>query len=218
MLVADSENDRVVEYARTDNPENGSEWELIWELSSGFNWPRDADRLPNGNTLVTDTLNHRVVEVTPTGKVVWEYYAPWAPYDSERLSAAGRNETDRIVAANGSTASVGGSHGPTMIDLNTTGGYNLSGSAENGPADRMKFSTWVASVTAGTPIGETVDFTAERYSHAVPFIKPVWLSSWAFAALLGAVLVALPWGIGEGIYQRKRVRRIAGQVRKKLSL
>jgi hypothetical protein len=47
-------------------------------------WPRDADRLPNGNTLVADTNAHRVVELDEQGEVVWsiDFYAP---YDVERL-------------------------------------------------------------------------------------------------------------------------------------
>jgi hypothetical protein len=31
-----------------------------------------AERMPNGNTLVTDGLNKRLVEVTPTGEITWE--------------------------------------------------------------------------------------------------------------------------------------------------
>lgn len=32
----------------------------------------DADRLPNGNTLVTDVLNGRIIEVNPEGEKVWQ--------------------------------------------------------------------------------------------------------------------------------------------------
>ena len=196
--MADSENDRVVEYAR----ESEGEWRRTWELSGGFNWPRDADRLPNGNTLITDTLNQRVLEVTPRGEVVWEYYAPWAPYDAERLSAAG--SADR-------NASVGGSHGPTIAEMNATGNYTLSGSSESGLASQTRFSTWVAATAAGTPVQEVVQSAAERYAHVTPFVRPVWLSSWAFAALVGALLVVLVWAVGEAIYQRRRIRRrVAG--------
>jgi hypothetical protein len=71
LLVADSENDRVVEV----HASNGS---VVWEYDgtgSGAKlaWPRDADRLPNGNTLVTDSRNFRVIEVGPNGSVVWSY-------------------------------------------------------------------------------------------------------------------------------------------------
>ncbi len=199
ILVADSENDRVVEYER----QGPGEWDRTWELSGGFNWPRDADRLPNGNTLITDTLNQRVLEVTPRGEVVWEYYAPWAPYDSERLSAANTSLSQN--------ASVGGSHGPTVAEMNASGNYSLSGSSESGLASQTRFSTWVAATAAGTPFQEVVQSAAERYSHVTPFIRPVWLSSWAFAALVGALALALVWALVEVIYQRRRIRRRVGR-------
>jgi hypothetical protein len=92
ILVADGRNDRVVEYTRTpsaadpDSP-GGENWTLTWSLvGGGLNEPRDADRLPNGNTLVVDRRGHRTMEVTPAGRVVWEVYAPWQPYDVERVA------------------------------------------------------------------------------------------------------------------------------------
>jgi uncharacterized protein (UPF0248 family) len=69
VVVADSENDRLVEYQRVDG-----EWQRTWRWADArLQWPRDADRLPNGNTLIADSVNHRVVEVTPDGEVVWEF-------------------------------------------------------------------------------------------------------------------------------------------------
>lgn len=79
VLVADSENDRVVEYRRLPN----GEWRLIWEYSGDLVWPRDADRLANGNTLIVDS--RKIVEVTPSRDVVWEMKVPKYLYDSERL-------------------------------------------------------------------------------------------------------------------------------------
>ncbi|MXR40129.1 PQQ-binding-like beta-propeller repeat protein [Halobaculum sp. WSA2] len=106
VIVADSENDRVVEYSRTD----GGEWERTWSLSGGgLHEPRDADRLPNGNTLVTDRRGHRVLEVTPRGEVVWEVYTPWQPYDAERVG------TDP------------GSDGPTTRQIGATGDQTMTG-------------------------------------------------------------------------------------------
>jgi len=193
VLVADSENDRVVEYACVADATDpvpgegpGCEWERQWAVT-GFNWPRDADRLPNGNTLVVDSLNHRVVEVTPEGEVVWEFYAPWAPYDAER----GADE----------------SNGPTMRERNATGTYEVHGGAGTGPASEATFSGWFRSATADTPLASVGATAASRYAHVTPWIRPVWLSSWAFAALLGAVLVLLGWGVGEAIHRRERIRR-----------
>jgi uncharacterized protein (UPF0248 family) len=38
--------------------------------------PRWASRLSDGNTLIADTGNHRVIEVSPQGEVVWQYGEP----------------------------------------------------------------------------------------------------------------------------------------------
>ncbi len=35
-----------------------------------------ADRLPNGNTLITESIGGRVIEVTVEGEIVWEFYNP----------------------------------------------------------------------------------------------------------------------------------------------
>jgi hypothetical protein len=37
-----------------------------------------AQRLPNGNTFITEADTGRLFEVTIKGKVVWEYVPPWA--------------------------------------------------------------------------------------------------------------------------------------------
>jgi outer membrane protein assembly factor BamB len=40
-----------------------------------------AQRLPNGNTLITEGADGRIFEVTPTHELVWEYVSPYfAPY------------------------------------------------------------------------------------------------------------------------------------------
>lgn len=80
VVVADSENNRVVEYQR----ENG-DWTRTWTWQDpSMQWPRDADRLPNGNTLVTDSNGNRVFEVNEQGKVVWSVQIAF-PYEAERL-------------------------------------------------------------------------------------------------------------------------------------
>lgn len=86
LLVADSENDRIVE---VDAETNERVW-LYDGTGSGtrLTWPRDADRLPNGNTLITDSRGDRVIEVNPAGEVVWEWKRK-APkpiiYESDRV-------------------------------------------------------------------------------------------------------------------------------------
>lgn len=184
ILVADSENDRAVEYAKTDGT-----WTRTWLLGSGnsLNWPRDADRLPNGNTLVTDTLNHRVIEVTPSGEIVWEFYAPWGPYEAERIQLGDEPG------------------GPTITEQNASGTYAVRGSAglEPGTGEGQTVSQWVMSVGTDTPFEPEVRHVAQRYAHITPWIRPVWMDSWAFASTLLGGLLVFGWGIAEVVYHRQ---------------
>ena len=103
VLVADSDNDRVVELHRTDD----GDWEPAWTLRRAggvkLDWPRDADRLPNGNTLVTDTLNKRLLEVTENGTVVWSTRTERIPYEADRLPEGELNEGVRYGSTAGET-------------------------------------------------------------------------------------------------------------------
>ncbi|WP_435178344.1 arylsulfotransferase (asst) [Halorussus sp. AFM4] len=113
VVVADSENDRVVEYRRTDE----GAWREAWSWSDDrLDWPRDADRLPNGHTLVTDTKGGRVLEIADNGTVVWRVEVEGA-YDAERLGTGDES-------AGGPAA---GSGGPAT----TAGGPVANGSAES---------------------------------------------------------------------------------------
>ena len=57
----------------------------VWEYSHGgtervqfYSWyVSNAQRLPNGNTLVNEGMNGRVFELTPDGEIVWEYVSPF---------------------------------------------------------------------------------------------------------------------------------------------
>jgi hypothetical protein len=193
VLVADSENDRVVEYELVEagDGSGNAEWERTWTLGANgsLNWPRDADRLPNGNTLVTDSLNHRVLEVTPGGEVVWEYYAPWGTYEAERVALGDEPG------------------GPTIREQGAAGAYELNGSAQLVPGadDRPTFAEWLSDTFAGTPVSGQVDWFADRWAHATPWVRPVWMTPWAFASAVGAALVLVVWGVGEVVYRRRRI-------------
>ncbi|WP_379796477.1 hypothetical protein [Haloplanus sp. GCM10025708] len=82
VLVADSENRRIVEFHRT-----GGEWRVAWTVRSAngvrFDWPRDADRLSNGHTLITDSRNNRIVEVDERGETVSVSPTPPLPYEAD---------------------------------------------------------------------------------------------------------------------------------------
>jgi len=134
MLVADSENDRIVEIdVETE--------EIVWTYrgppGDPLTWPRDGDRLPNGNTLITDSQNNRVLEVSPDGEVVWSFRDPDGkviplPYAAERLPAgeaaggpsarefdtgAGDGETADGADAAGASAGTDGTGGGVAATL-----------------------------------------------------------------------------------------------------
>ena len=103
VLVADSENDRVVEYHRTD----GGTWREAWNWTDGrLDWPRDADRLPNGHTLVADTDGGRVLEVAENGTVVWSNEVEGA-YDAERLGTGDESAGGPAADASGPATTAG---------------------------------------------------------------------------------------------------------------
>lgn len=87
VIVADSQNNRIVEYAHSNGNYTQS-W--VWS-DSRLRWPRDADRLPNGNTLISDTSGQRVIEVTPRGEIVWGLRIK-GTYDAERLTTGDESQ------------------------------------------------------------------------------------------------------------------------------
>ena len=48
----------------------------------------NVSRLPNGNTLITESENGKAFEVTPEGKIVWEFFNPYRAGDNNELIAA----------------------------------------------------------------------------------------------------------------------------------
>jgi len=64
---------------------------IVWQYTpkeAGFLEPMDSSRfyspfisgmqrLPNGNTLITEGSNGRVIEVTPDHEIVWEFISPY---------------------------------------------------------------------------------------------------------------------------------------------
>jgi hypothetical protein len=78
-MIANSEENVVLEVSPAG--------EIVWSFGGEdvLNWPRDADRLENGNTLITDSRNHRVLEVDREGQVVWTFEGLAIPYEADRL-------------------------------------------------------------------------------------------------------------------------------------
>lgn len=163
VLVADSENDRVVELEK----DNGT-WEVGWAIDSaggiGFNWPRDADRLANGNTLITDSRNNRIVEVNRSGAVVWSRGVPNLPYEADRLPDEEANGT--ISYTDGSQSVQQGTQGAdtTFDDRSASGG-----------------------VSGG--IVSTLESLVGMLRHAIAL--PYWVTWWVVPGLFGSTVLAI---------------------------
>lgn len=82
---------KVIEF----NPETK---EIVWEYTEKRrrNSPiRDADRLPNGNTLITGLI--KIFEVTPEGKVVWQLsYKGTENWERKDLKEKGFYKAERV--------------------------------------------------------------------------------------------------------------------------
>jgi LPXTG-motif cell wall-anchored protein len=78
-MIANSEENLVIEVDPAGK--------IVWSYGGDgeLDWPRDADRLPNGNTLITDSRHHRVLEVDTAGEEVWSFTGLALPYEADRL-------------------------------------------------------------------------------------------------------------------------------------
>ncbi|WP_247009709.1 arylsulfotransferase family protein [Halorientalis litorea] len=168
VIVSDSENDRVIEYER----QNG-QWEQTWVWQDEqMNWPRDADRLPNGHTLITDTSGGRILEVNASGDIVWSVSVK-SPYEAERLGTGDESQ-------NGPAAS------STRLESKT-----VERTAKQGlwPQFRAQFTDWlpaklihgIAFVTPYWMGFEQVGLVALAFVTLVSWIfLEIWWSGWKF--------------------------------------
>lgn len=90
LLTATHSRDRAVEIDLNTG-------EVVWRFNprKGQWRVRDADRLPNGNTLITDAT--KLVEVTPNGKVVWLLRMKGVTYQMKDWPAQGFYKAERIA-------------------------------------------------------------------------------------------------------------------------
>jgi hypothetical protein len=174
VLVADSENNRVVEYGGRVDGERVT-WERTWAWSDGrLQWPRDADRLPDGHTLVTDSNGNRVLEVDEDGEVVWTLDVAF-PYEAERLETGDES-----------------TGGPSASEANLEGG-TADGSGSDGEPD--------GDAGPLDPLRDAVSAAMDGpTANAVLYVLPAWMSRVHLAALLVAVLTALVWAGAEAYW------------------
>ncbi|GAB3670369.1 arylsulfotransferase family protein [Halopiger thermotolerans] len=162
ILVADSENSKIKEFQRADG-----EWTRTWQWADErIQWPRDADRLPNGNTLITDTHGNRVLEVNESGAIVWQVES-MLPYEAERLETGDESTGGHSAAALG-------------LESRTTTGN----AAENGESGVDPF----------TLVGGVVEsILPHRIYNALIFVAPVWVGKAEAAAIAIGLLSGLAW-------------------------
>ena len=77
-------NGRILVPLYTQNQIAEYDWtgQKLWQATA--NRPLAVSRLPNGNTLVTCSLDYRVVEINPEGNVVWSYQTEGRPFRARR--------------------------------------------------------------------------------------------------------------------------------------
>ncbi|MFB6281169.1 MAG: aryl-sulfate sulfotransferase [Haloferacaceae archaeon] len=205
VVVADSENNRLVEYRRT----NGS-WERTWVWRDAtLQWPRDADRLPSGRTLVADTHGGRLLSVTPAGRVAWSLPVPDGSYDVELLgtgdeSAGGADATTLGLRSRRPGNPI--ADGDTSIDDATVGpgpAADASASDAGGP-DRPGGVLLAAVSTLGYRF---VALVPPLVLHGLLYTLPPWATAVDAALLLATLVVAAGTLLVEaGIGIRARLR------------
>lgn len=111
-LIADSGNRRVIEV----DTNNKIVWRygVIWDIYPPQNpellhYPYSVQRLDNGNTLIADSRNQQVIEVTSDKKIVWKY----STQDREQVKTFGAHREKILTKfaqrlANGNTLIVEG--------------------------------------------------------------------------------------------------------------
>lgn len=89
-LISDTSNDRVFRVEASGqivwSSEDWQDGSGILSDGSHLHYPNDAELLENGNLLITDRNNNRVIEVDEAGQIVWAYDQLTRPHNGDRLA------------------------------------------------------------------------------------------------------------------------------------
>lgn len=161
ILVADSHNNRVVEFDRRD-----SGWEQTWVYSSSrTSWVRDADRLPNGHTLIAGSNSNVVFEIDRSNEVLWEVQIE-KPYDAEILSTGDES----------------------------SGGESASKLGLEQVSSRQERRGGSSSVNIGSVVGTVIGLIPVKIRNGLLYVLPLWVGkteAFALVALVGSTVI---WG------------------------
>lgn len=209
IVVADSENNRLVEYQRVNDS-----WVRSWHWQdTTLQWPRDADRLPSGRTLVADSHGQRILSVGRRGQVVWERSFPPGSYDVELLGTGSESTGGDSARALGlrsrwpgsSISDPARSMGRTVVGPGRTG--NLTGPAAVGPSGSGATPAPEASVSGGPQSGVGQALSTLRYRivalvpslvlHGLLWALPAWASAGDAVLVLATAIVGAIWVTSE---------------------
>ncbi len=103
VLITDQGNNRVIKLdSQTDS--------IKWEYNVGLNFPTDADLLPNGNVLICDRNNNRLIEVNINKELIWQVETPLENLeDADRLGIELGSDwvNKHLVITNGQPSLIG---------------------------------------------------------------------------------------------------------------
>jgi DNA-binding beta-propeller fold protein YncE len=161
LLIADAGNHRVIEvdptkgvtwqYGNTANRLGGGQGSAANQLTE----PASCSRLPNGNTLIVDAGNQRILEIDLLGAIVWTYKAG--------LATGGQAVKDPVLAhrlENGHTL-VAGRQGVCEVDgdLRVVWEYHLL--PPGGPSKAPAVRAAAEAATAAAPQAPAARVAAE---------------------------------------------------------
>ena len=207
VVVADSENNRLVEYQR----KNGS-WVRTWTWrDTTLQWPRDADRLPSGRTLVADSHGQRILSVAPDGSIAWSRRAPTGVYDAELLGTGDESAGGESVASLGLRSRRPGSTASTDAASmrESVVGPSLPGNAavRDDESDRAAGPLAAAGSVVSLAGYWLVSLVPPLVLHGLLFALPAWVAPVDVALALATLLAGVVWLVTEvGVRAYPRVR------------
>jgi len=96
VLITDQGNNRVIKVSTVTDS-------IIWQFDDGLANPSDADFLPNGNVLICDKDNNRLIEVNFNQQLVWQLQS-----ELENLADVDRLSNNKhLIISNGQPARIG---------------------------------------------------------------------------------------------------------------